>query len=860
MTLAIGNRLGPYEIVARIGAGGMGEVFRAKDPRLGRDVALKVLPTLFATDPDRLHRFEQEARAAAALNHPNILSVHDVGTDSGIPYVVSELLEGQTLRQVLERGALPPRKGIEYGIQIAGGLAAAHERGIVHRDLKPENLFVTRDGRVKILDFGLAKLAVSASGDPSSATMSQTDPGMVVGTAGYMSPEQLRGEAVDARSDVFSLGAVLYEMFAGRRAFEGKTAVDTMSAILKEDPPEFPPEARSGSPVLERIVRRCLEKNPHERFQSARDVTFALEAISTASGLSTTAMTAAAPRSRLRLPLIAAMVAALLVGAALGVGVIGATGGFRNAAPPAVTQLTFRNGTIRGARFSPDGKTVVYAAAWDGDPITLFTTRPGTNEATPLNLPQADLLDMTPAGDMALSLNASTAGPFRVIGTLAHASLSGSGSRQLAEGIEFADWAPDGEHLAVIRAQPGSSRLEYPIGTELLKTSYWLGDPKISPDGQQVAFIAHTEGGDDGEIQIVGRSGPPRTISKGWLSIQGLAWRPGGRELWTTGTRSGMRRAIWSIGVDGRERLLYVAPDSLMLKDVTADGHVLVAAGSLRSSIRFGSFKDNSQRNMSWYDWGTTPTLSADAKLMAFGESGEGAGAKYGVYVRPTDGGPAVRLTDKGANAVVSPISPDGRWVVVSDSARSARIRLVPTGAGNASEFDLHPVERIVGPTHWFGDSHRVLFVGVEPGHRARNYALDLSTGKISPLTPEGTSGRWPSPDGEFLIVPAPGGIELLNLRTNARTPTPLQRGDAFAGWSADGNALFVTRREGATVHVMRADIRTGGRQELGSIAPEDPAGLLLTTGVFVAPDGDHYLFAFARNLSTLFTIDLNGR
>ena len=313
MTITTGTRLGAYEITGPLGAGGMGEVFKAKDTRLGRDVALKIIPALFASDPDRLRRFEQEARAAAALNHPNILVVYDVGTDNGVPYVVSELLDGQTLRQVLENGAVTPRKAVDYGTQIANGLAAAHEKAIVHRDLKPENVFVTRDGRVKILDFGLAKLAEAASADGSQQTMAQTDPGMVVGTAGYMSPEQLRGEAVDARSDVFGLGAVLYEMFCGQRAFPGKTAVDTMSAILREDPAEFPPEVHAAVPAIERIVRRCLEKNVHERFQSARDVTFALDALSTTSGVRTMPPAEARPRKRSLMPVALALGAVVVL-------------------------------------------------------------------------------------------------------------------------------------------------------------------------------------------------------------------------------------------------------------------------------------------------------------------------------------------------------------------------------------------------------------------------------------------------------------------------------------------------------------------------------------------------------------------
>src|SRR5438093_10189225 len=295
MTLSPSTKLGPYEIVAPLGAGGMGEVYRARDTRLGRDVAVKVLPSIFSADADRLHRFEQQACDSGAFNHPNILIVHDVGTHDGAPYVVSELLEGETLRQRMGGTALVQRRVIDSALQIAHGLAAAHEKGIVHRDLKPDNIFITKDGRVKILDFGIAKLT------QAEGTRSQTDiptrrvdtgPGVVLGTVGYMSPEQVRGQAVDHRSDIFSFGAILYEMLSGRRAFHGESAADTMSAILKEDPPDLSDTNQNVSPALERLVNHCLEKNPQERFHSASDLAFALEALSGSTSISGQTMTA----------------------------------------------------------------------------------------------------------------------------------------------------------------------------------------------------------------------------------------------------------------------------------------------------------------------------------------------------------------------------------------------------------------------------------------------------------------------------------------------------------------------------------------------------------------------------------------
>ena len=325
MALTSGTKLGPYQIESLIGAGGMGEVYRAHDSRLDRTVAIKVLPESFSADRERLQRFSQEARAAAALNHPNILSIFDIGEESRAPYVVSELLEGETLRERVRNGALPVRRVVDYAIQVARGLAAAHEKGIVHRDLKPENLFLTNDGRVKILDFGLAKLMRPEPGPGGDAPTVQvaTETGLVMGTAGYMSPEQVRGKPADHRSDIFSFGAILYEMISGKRAFHGESAADTMSAILKEEVPELSETARNVPPGLDRIVRHCLEKQPAQRFQSAGDLAFDLEALTELSaggksGAQAVVARADAAESRFRFGLVAAGV--LLAAGLLGLG------------------------------------------------------------------------------------------------------------------------------------------------------------------------------------------------------------------------------------------------------------------------------------------------------------------------------------------------------------------------------------------------------------------------------------------------------------------------------------------------------------------------------------------------------------
>src|ERR1700736_2016238 len=366
MPLSSGTRFGPYEITAPLGAGGMGEVYRARDTRLDREVAIKVLPEFVSSDPDRLWRFEQEARAAAALNHPNILAVYQMGTYEGMPYLVSELLEGETLRESLRRGPVVLRKAIDYGVQIAHGLAAAHEKGIVHRDLKPENLFVTKDGRVKILDFGLAKLErpdSEGSGQTNMPTATRgTEPGVVLGTLGYMSPEQVRGRPADPRSDIFAFGAILYEMLSGKRAFHGDSAADTMSAILTKEPPNLSETNRNIAPALERLVRHCLEKNPEERFHSAHDLAYDLAALSGESisgARAATRLPGEISKRRVRAPVAAGLAVAALV-----LGALASRALFRTAAdPPRFTRLTFRRGLVQSARVAPDGDTLVYGAA-----------------------------------------------------------------------------------------------------------------------------------------------------------------------------------------------------------------------------------------------------------------------------------------------------------------------------------------------------------------------------------------------------------------------------------------------------------------------------------------------------------------
>ena len=854
MSLATGSHLGPYEILGPLGAGGMGEVFRARDTRLGRDVALKMLPTAFTADQDRLRRFEQEARSAAALNHPNILAVYDVGANDGVPYVVSELLEGKTLRQTLEAGALTTRKAIDYGAQIASGLAAAHEKGIIHRDIKPENVFVTKDGRVKILDFGLAKLADMPTADGAHATMTQTDPGMVVGTVGYMSPEQLRAEPVDARSDVFSLGAVLYEMFAGERAFKGKTAVDTMSAILKEDPADFPEAVHASAPAIERIVRRCLEKNVDERFQSVRDVTFALEALSSASGIKPVIASDATVTRRSGIPVATAVGITLAVAlAAAAAAWIAGRFGAPAPKPPQVTQLTFRSGRVHGARFAPDGQNVIYAASWEGQPLKLFSTRPGSSDSTTLALPDGDLMAVSrTTNEMLTTVGAVPAFTFYTRGKLARASVSGGAPRAIADNVIAADFSPDGQMLAAIVGTNGTFSLQFPLGTERLNTRYAMSHVRIAPDGEQLAFLSHPFGGDEGDVMVLGKTGAPRPVSRGWLTLQGLAWANGGKELWFTGTRQGGVRALWSVTLDGRERELYHSTEGLTLEDVAADGRALLSAGSPRSRVHFGSLRDETlDRDLSWFDYSNIPTLSADGKLLAFMESGEGAGKTYGLFVRPTNGEAAVRIADGNGIA----LSPDGTQVFAAALENPHLFRLVPTGTGDARQIQLKTLDRITD-WNWFPDSRHVLLIANEPGRQARAWRLDPASGALKALTPEGVRARVVSPDGRLLPVAAGSDRYVLNLETGVKTPINVDPKAVAVGFTADSSGIYAFVPDPQGGRLSRLDLASGATTLLRTIRPTDPGFVLMDTP-FVSIDGDHFVYSVVGQPSQLFLLKL---
>jgi Tol biopolymer transport system component len=848
MPLSSGTKLGPYEIVAPLGAGGMGEVYRARDVRLKRDVAVKVLPASFSADADRLRRFELEAEATGQLNHPNILAVYDVGTHDGSPYVVSELLEGETLRERLAGGLLPARRALEYARAIATGLAAAHEKGIVHRDLKPENVFVTSDGRIKILDFGLAKLTQPESaGGPRTdlPTAPQgTEPGVVMGTAGYMSPEQVRAGPVDHRSDIFSFGAIVYEMLSGQRAFRGDSSIETMNAILKEEPPELAVAGRNVPPGLDRIVRHCLEKSPALRFQSARDLAFDLESLSEATGSPGPAV-----RRRTKRPRFYVAAATLL---ALGAATLAfiAGRGVRSAPLPKFQRLTFRAGTPFTARFAPDGQTIVYGAAWEGQPFRLFSTLPGGAESRPLGLPPALVTSISHRGEMAIVL--APAGP-NLLGTLARVPLAGGAPRSVLDGVRNAAWAPDGETLAVSVAGGGGER----IGKTIYETAGFVYDMRLSPDGNYVAIEETrplTFQGGAGWIGFIDRAGKRTTVHEGWVRNCGVAWLPGGKEfVFAIPDSSGSYREIYAASLAGKKRLLARFPGAMTMHDVSRDGRLLFSRDEVRIQTLGGFEGGRTERVISWLDESMAADLSVDGRYVLLSEIGGGGGAKGAVYLRPTDGADAVRLGDGRGLA----LSPDGEWALATSNERP-ELFLYPTGVGQRRTLPVSGFESFQS-ARWLTDGKTVFFNANVRGRVTQCYILDLSGGAPRPVGPEGGFCRASSPDGKWLAVTGPQrDLSLLSVdgTAPARPVRGWTRGATVLQWSGDSQSLFLTTETELPMSIRRLDLQTGGTELVKTLVPPDTAGVQTIAAPIVTRDGRTYAYTYIRLLGDLYVAE----
>ena len=866
MTLVAGTRLGPYEVLGPLGAGGMGEVYRARDERLARSVALKVLPGEISADAGRLERFEKEARAASSLNHPSIVTIYDIGLAGSVSYIAMELVEGRTLRELLASGPIPLRRLLLISAQIADGLAKAHSAGIVHRDLKPENVMVTRDGFVKILDFGLAKL-VPAGFESSDATNLKTvtrgtEPGTVLGTVGYMSPEQASGHPVDFRSDQFSLGAILYEMAAGKRAFDRPTAVQTLSAVIQDDPEPVSAAAPKTPANLVWIVDRCLAKDPEDRYASTRDLARDLAALRDhASGISVSAVAQPAPRrfqpSRFLLGAaglagIGAAVLAFFAGRSL-------QARHDHDAPPPLTQtLTFRRGFLTGARFAPDGQTIVYSAAWDGKPSEIFTTRVGSSDSRPLGIFPAGILAISSVGEMAIALGCENRWE-PCFGTLARVPLAGGTPREVLEDVASADWSPDGKELAAIHAVQGGDRIEYPIGKVLYKSGGYLTGLRISPHGDRIAFIEHPQGDDQrGMICVVDRAGRKKNLTGEWRQLVFTLWSPKGEEVFFLGNRKGEGWGTWGVNLSGRVRTAAWIPG---LQDISNDGVVLdIGYRNIREDILALVPGASKETNLSWLLGSHAVDLSRDGRVLLFYDYNQAAPESFVTFLRKTDGSDAKVLGEGKALA----LSPDEKWALVARPSPAPHLALLPTGVGEARDL---PAGGAAFQYHWasfFPDGRRILIAAQERGKPPRSYIQDLSGGPPRPFAEEGMRATLVSPDGREIAGSTLEGLHLIyraDGEGRARAIGGAEPGDFLVAWSDDGKSILVRGAEDRPLTLYRIDLASGRRERWKELAPPELAGFLEygagPMGVRVTPDFRFYAYTFYTDLENLKMTEL---
>ena len=839
--------IGHYRVLEKIGSGAMGEVFRARDERLGRDVALKLIRPASSENPDHLRRFELEARAAAALNHPNIVAIYDVGFDEGSPYIVCELLQGKTLRKRLAEGALPVRLAIDYSLQIVQGLIAAHDRRIVHRDLKPENLFVTSDGRVKILDFGVAKLqpALEDSGRSVEELTTVTRSGAVVGTVAYMSPEQLRAKPVDHRSDIFSVGAILYEMLTGSRAFRGETEVDTITAVLLESPPEINLDQASVPVSFRQIVRHCLEKEPENRFQSARDLAFALETLANASGVARFK----APRPRATI-VPWALAGVFLVATLLLLG----EHWQQNAQSPSYRRLTYEAGTVYSARFAPDFRSIVYGAAWNGRPLQLFSSVGDSLLSQPLDVTDANLLSISRTGELAVVLHGAHQAHLETEGgVLARTPPAGGSPREVLEDVAWADWNANGE-LAVVHHTQNRDRLEYPIGHALYQSNGWITHLRFSPKGDKIAFMDHPTLWDErGYVSLVDLNGHPTVLSAELESEAGLAWSPDGKEIWFTGVAKGLNRELMAVNLSGRIRKILAMPGGMTLEDVAPDGRVLISVDAERVAMATAA-RDGKAVDISWRDWTVAKDISRDGQSVFFEESSQAAGTNYALGFRKLDGTPPVQLGEGSGGG----LSPDGKWAISVLTGDPERVTLVPTGTGQPRTIAIPGLEHVYnGNVHFLGDGKRITLNANEPGHGPRTYVVDFEGGKPIPITPEGITSGLISPDGQYVVrTGEASGVAVYPTSGGAAHLVPnLEPGFTPLQWSDDNSSVYGYLPGQIPAKVYKVNLANGERTLLQELQPETTVGVVYIAPVVMTRDGSRFAYSFYQVLSVLYMI-----
>jgi serine/threonine protein kinase len=868
MKIAAGTKLGPYEIEHAIGAGGMGVVYRADDSRLGRKVAIKVLPN---AKGEHFRRFEREARTIGSLNHPNLLTLHDVGDYDGVPFLVTEMLDGESLRARLSKGPLRLREVLKIGAEVARGLAAAHGAGVIHRDVKPDNIFLTSEGRTKILDFGIAKLrrstgemrAVQASdiGHSDTVTPTTADTGVVVGTPGYMAPEQLDAGTIDERTDIFSLGVVLYEMICGKRAFASNSVVEESYAILKT--PAEPP--KGATKALARVVLRCLEKRPDARFQSAMDLAFALDELDASTDpvarISKVSIEPtprpSAPTIRDERPVFAAPTRrpTLWIALAAALCVLGVLAGIlvgRRSAPtaavatrwpslieggPAYQRVTYHAQSTWFARLAADGNSVLYSTMREGRP-QVMRSQISHPSVQPLGV-AGRLLDVSSKGEIAVVVDEiADAG-----GTLARV-LEGSGPRAIADRVTAATWLPDGESLAIVR---GGSAIEYPIGVPIVKRSAGKLDfLRASPTGDRFAFVYHPAANDtQGTVIVTDKAGVQLVASTDQNGIEGVAWSPDGSEVWFSNAST-----ILALDRNGVERVVLRGPSRLILADVRGN-RILVAPSDIRLKMftgpRAGPF-----REVGWFDASLVESMSADGSVIAFVEAtGTGQNADgYAQFIRRGDAPPTL-IT----NGYKLALLPDASAAV--GIAEGNKLWKLPTGVGTPTALPLGAIARldIGAPVAMSWSGRYVVLTAAEAtgGMKLWRIDLDAPTPAAIPVAYDG-GGYAISPDGATVAIAAPtGGVQLAPVAGGDGRTLAGPVGEQPLSFTGDGTALFVMHLVGETIEVDKRDVATGARTPWARIVPEQAPSFYT---VALDANGDNVTYSTNSDASDLYVLE----
>ncbi len=884
-TFELGEQIENYRIIRQLGSGGMGEVYLAEDTSLQRKVALKLLPPHFTVNPDRVRRFEREARAASALNHPNIVTIYEIRKSGATHFIATELVEGKTLRQLINERPFTLNETLNVSMQVADALSGAHLAGIVHRDIKPENIMIRQDGYVKILDFGLAKLSEEqfADADLESPTLLQSKPGLVMGTVQYMSPEQARGKHVGVGTDIWSLGIVMYELLAGHVPFTGETPSHVMVALMEDKLPSLKNHAIVPD-QLDQFVAKALRKNQKERYHTAGELACDLKSLkqnlqsdSHLSGWlktvpSTNDGVKALPRATLTTvsgpqqqsaPLITRTWIRWAVSAALALLLLAAvvTVLSLNRRSPSLKEkiertsnrLTTRDGFISAARFAPDGKRVIYSAGFDGRPVEIFSSD-GENSLYAVKK-SAALKSVSRSGKIAVLFDFVLNWSDGYNGTLAILPAGGGEPETEIDGVDDAAFAPDGNTFAIIKSVFGEQQLQYPAGNVLYKSTGWMTYPRFSPKGDKIAFFEHPVGDVSGSIAVFDLASKKKTdISTDWESLKGLAWNPKDNDIWFGGSKVSKKLSVNAVSLSGQLRMnLYELPGiNARVDDISEDGRILITQGTNHTTMMMLRGKSETQPVDSRFAWSTSADMSADGKTLLFYQWGyevSSSSDPSGVYLKRLENSEPVKLGPGRALA----LSPDLKWALALRQTKpDPQLVLLSTSLSQPIELPNRGIKEYHYAS-FFPDGRHILFTGVEARNDAviRSFVQDVNTGDVHPVTEEGTTALRVSPDGKRLITLQPDQtFYIQGLDGGEPKAIPgLERDDVPIQWSDDGRAVYVTGGGEFATKVYRLSLDTGERKEWSDIDPPNKVGLVgletNTGGILITPDGKVCVYTY---------------